>query len=342
MGASTNTSRILEELRFKGLVTIPYGIAPTPTTIKKAFQNNKSVACAADDYFVTFNRSIDLPNSTFIINSNTCCKKSDGIINVSNGNIASQFASIATSLDCDIGDHKSNSSGLKGAPTVADCAYCKYLAGFSTSNERTVYKSESFFVIPTVGEFITGYLLIIPYNHIMSNAELDSKTIAEFKTVLEDVEYLLKLTYNATSFLVWENGSGNGGIGKTKDSIVHSHVHICPSSYTSEKIMELSGFPFETLTLEELEKYQEHSYLLLRTPDYNIWKINNNPELYIPRQYIRQLVAEEYGIPGEGWNWCTHPFSEKMYQTVEDIRAALKANWDIIPTRIKNNTRFLL
>ncbi len=338
IGTPEDTTLVLNELSFKGMLAYPYGVKITDTFVQNAFKNNKSVACSKDDYIGKIDTIIRI-NITH--HNSSILENESQTIFVDDGNIASQFAEIANSLDCDIGDHKSNSSGLNGVPTVENCAYCRYLAGFPADNERTVYQSKSFFVLPTIGQFINGYLLVIPFEHLMSNAELDTERIKEFQTVLQDVEYLLKLTYNASNILVWENGSGNGGIGKAKDSVVHSHVHLCPSQYTSEKIMEVSGFPFETITLGKLKDYSEHSYLLIRTPDYNIWKINNNPNLYIPRQYVRQLIAEEYGLPGESWNWRTHHFSEKMYQTVEDIKNALQQNWEILPDRIKNNTKFL-
>lgn len=337
-GSPENTVLVLNELRFKGMLCYPYGVKISDTFLENAFKNNKSVACSESDYTGNCNTAIRINITTHSSVSN----HETATIFVDDPDIASQFVIIADNLDCDIGDHKSNSSGLNGTPTVKDCAYCRYLAGYPADNERTVYQSENFFVLPTVGQFITGYLLIIPFEHVMSNAELDAERLEEFKEVLSDLEYLLKLTYNASNVLVWENGSGNCGIGKAKDSIVHSHVHVCPSQYTSEKIMSVSGFPFETITLDELKNYKEHSYLLVRTPDHNVWKINNNPELYIPRQYVRQLVAEEYGLPGDSWNWRTHHFSKKMYQTVEDIKVALIKNWDTVPERIKKNTSFLI
>ena len=340
-GMPNDTILVLNDLRFKGLITFPFGNPVTDTLITESFQNNKSVVCAKRDY-ITGKLLKDAINIKVVSHSSGLFEEPPPYIIIAKNHFAEQFAKIADDLMLDIGDHKSNSSGQNGTPTIADCAYCRYLAGYPADNERTVYSSENFFVLPTVGQFITGYFLIIPFNHVMSNAELNpSMLLGEFTDVLHDIEYLLKLTYNAKNVLVWENGSGNGGIGKAKDSIVHSHVHICPSNLTSCDIEKMSGFPFETISLDELKKYQEHYYLLLRTPDYKYWKINNNPNLYIPRQYVRQLVAEEYGLPGESWNWRTHHFSEKMYQTVEDIKSSIQKNRSSIPERIQNNTKFL-
>ena len=101
-------------------------------------------------------------------------------------------------------DHKSNSSGLLERPTIKDCAYCNEIP----KERRVFYKNDNFYVFPTYGEFIKGYLLIVPKEHVMSNAELSTEKRQEFLTVLEDISYILTLTYGAKDFLVWENGTG--------------------------------------------------------------------------------------------------------------------------------------
>lgn len=116
-----------------------------------------------------------------------------------------------------------------------------------------MYSSDNFFVICTLGQFIYGYLLIIPYNHIIS-------------------------------------------------------------------------------------KYCSDSYLLIQDSQ-SVWKICQDSNLYIPRQYVRQLLAEEYHIPGECWNWRTHPYFDKMSLTDKQIISMLKENWDKLPQRIKNRVK---
>ena len=123
--------------------------------------------------------------------------------------------------------------------------------------------------------------------------ELTKEELYEFKEVLEDTEFLLKISYGRPNILIWENGTGNGGIGKAKDSVVHAHVHLAPSTLTSETIKIKSGFQFECITLDDISNYSNHSYLLIREENPNKWIINNSKELYIPRQYVRQLLAEE-------------------------------------------------
>lgn len=345
VGDSTDINHVIGTLQFKGLISIPYGVTVDKELLAETFNNNKSIVCAADDICEELRTDaiyINVLRST--TGTNTLI--SPYIILANLPGIETQFETIVKKLGCDIGDHKSNSSGLNGTPTIADCVYCRYLAGDVGDNARTVYASENFFVFPGSGQFAKGYLLVMPYAHVMSNGELNSKLlVTEFNEVLEDLEFLLKLTYGKDmknfSLLVWENGSGNSGIGKAKDSIVHAHVHVIPSQLLSSDIQRISGFKFSRITLDQLKHFKENSYLLVREPDKEHWIINNNPKLYIPRQYLRQIVAEERKIPGDLWNWRTHPFVENAHQCAEDIKNAVEADWTSVPPRVKQRVKVL-
>ena len=345
VGDSTDINHVIGTLQFKGLISIPYGFSVDKNLITETFNNNKSLVCAADDI------KEELRINAIYINvlrspTGTNTLVSPHIILANLPGIEHQFETIAKELGCDIGDHKSNSSGLNGTPTIADCVYCRYLAGNVGENARLVYTSENFFVFPGSGQFAKGYLLVMPYAHVMSNGELDENLLlTEFNEVLEDLEFLLKLTYgkNDENFavLVWENGSGNSGIGKAKDSIVHAHVHVIPSKLLSSDIQRISGFQFDRITLDQLKHYKENSYLLVREPDHTHWIINNNPKLYIPRQYLRKIVAEEKHVLGDLWNWRIFPFVENAHQCADDIHQAVKSEWSSIPSRVKQRIKVL-
>lgn len=334
-GKTSDVNLVLNQLHFKGLTTF-MSQTVTVNDVLSEFSNNKSVVCSNIPDGLD---NTSLPILVKVINDNI--SENQDVINVNANNISEQFQTLAKSHNCDIGDHKSDSSGLNGAPSAKDCPYCIYINdNFSDTKDganRTTYKSPNFFVMPTIGEFITGYLLIIPNQHIMSLAELDPALTDEFIEVLNDIQFILKLTYHR-DLLIWENGTGNGGIGKAKSSIVHSHIHIAPSQLTAEKIQKISGFPLTKISYQDLSSYGQHSYLLVNGDSNNEWYINDNPDLYIPRQYVRQLLAEEYGLAGEMWNWRTHPFMELIKRTNEEITNALKFNWNFIPERIKKRT----
>ena len=333
-GCAQDVNTVLEHIKFKS-VTVLADNNVNRQTISEVFANNKSVVCTycPPDSNTT-------PIVINVVNDNISAY-AENCININQGDIVGQFKNIADKLGCDIGDHKSNSSGLTATPSAKDCTYCRYLRGESSIPENMpIYSSKHFFVMTTVGEFIPGYWLIIPYAHVMSNAELDFSTQEELLEVIEDMCYIVNLTYGNSNYLVWENGTGNSGRGKAKDSIVHAHTHLAPSNLNAETIEELSGFDFEKISTDELSKYNLHSYLLVKDTG-NMWRISNNPEVYIPRQYVRQLLADEYGLSGEQWNWREYPFKELMAQTYHDTTDALRKNWHHLPDRIKERTKII-
>lgn len=340
-GSQADVNLVLKMLQFKGLTQLTSAETTTRRFLAE-FKNNKSVVCCnvPEDLEVAA-IEINVINSNSTSNIQNC-------INIASDDILDQFLSIVDAYDCDIGDHKSNSSGLNGTSSSKDyCPYCLYFNNYYQSKQfdksnRIIYQSDNFIVMPTVGEFIKGYLLIIPYAHVMSMAELSPKLREEFLTVLNDVTAILKLTYPVNDILVWENGTGNGGIGKAKSSIVHSHVHVAPSKLTANTIQEFHGFPLTKISYDDLYLYGKHSYLLVKGNTNNEWYINDNPDLYIPRQYVRQLIAEEYGFSGDTWNWRTNPFIYLISATCCDIQNALISNWDSLPERIKKNTKGFL
>ena len=341
-GARDRVALVLKELNFKGLITAPLGTCVDNKFLNDAFSKNKSVACFAGDYVDFFDKTRagskeDVYN--IYVSSNVPYGFLQAIFLQSDEPVAEQFAHIVKTLGCNIGDHRSNISNANGdGPTIESCAYCRYLKGDAGDNNRTIYMSDHFFVLATVGQFVNGYLLIIPKRHIMSNAELTDEELEEFTAVLEDVEYLLKLTYSEDMFLVWENGSGRDGKSKAKDSVVHSHVHIVASMLTAEEVEETSKLDFKDITLKDLKNYADVSYLLMRSEkNHDVWKICPSDDVFIPRQWIRNEVAEKIGITDETWNWRKYPFYDNMQLTVNQIRDAIIDNWDVLSERIREN-----
>lgn len=329
-GELNDVKKVLSELHFKGLTVLDSDNI-TLEDIENVFKCNKSLACRYIPNSYSYEqipiKVINTPSSV------------SGCINLFEANIASQFESIIQSYNLDIGDAKSNDSGINGAPSIDDCPYCKFLGGHKEAFNRMIYESKNFYAQPTVGQFIRPYLLIIPKVHAFSLGNLAPELLNEFLDVLDDCIYILNLTYHTSNFIVFENGTGNSGKGKAKNSVVHSHIHLVQSNMTAQTIENISKFEFEKIPIEEISKFGNSSYLLIRDEPY--WYINEDPKLYIPRQYIRQLLAEEHGKKDE-WNWRTHPFYDLIQYTVNDITSALKEHYDMLPERIKQNTQITL
>ncbi len=202
-GMDSHVDVVLGSLQFKGLTEFSAYSIVTSQMLLKEFSNNKSVACSnVPNEFKKYAIEIDVISTT----TEDTTSRDKNVINLMVGNLPKKFQTIADKYNCDIGDHKSNSFGLNGTPTSADCPYCIYLNDNHFDKawniHRTVYKSSNFFVMPTIGEFIKGYLLIIPNEHVMSMAELSPDLHQEFLDALSDVITILKLTYPVKDFLI--------------------------------------------------------------------------------------------------------------------------------------------
>ena len=303
----------------------------TPNEMYEVFKNNKNVVCSDEN----MSNSILNPNvvMVFATDSDTKIYGVDNIINV-NGNIVRQFMEIAEEHDIDIGDHVSNASTK--SPLKSDCLFCKLLAGKPVHEQASLYESENFLVIPGSGAFLDGYIMILPKPHVMSCAELDFEQRMEMLEVIEDIKIILRGIYKK-DVLVWENGSGLDGKGKPKTSIVHAHIHACPSALNIVETTNATGIPIQPISFENLPKYKENSYLLIMDYDAN-WYISYDHNLYIPRQYVRQLIALEHNINGEFWNWRTFPFWDNVEKTGNDFLSYVKENYGELSTRIRKAT----
>ena len=59
----------------------------------------------------------------------------------------------------------------------------------SSISNRIIHETENLHVIPSIGQIVEGYLLIVPKNHYLSIGQMPANLIAE---VEETKEYLYK------------------------------------------------------------------------------------------------------------------------------------------------------
>ncbi len=307
----------------------------TKSNVDQIFDCNKSIIC-------TDTNIQNLAKTVVLIGVNN----SSQMYNISIHNpdnksnftsILKQFQEIAEHCNIDIGDHRSNATKEGPSQNPKDCVFCRYLAGKPDHYQPSIYESPNFVVMGNTGHFVLGSLLIIPKKHIMSCAELNIEELNELNEVIWDSKYILRNIFKMDT-LLWENGSGTGGHGKDKSSIVHAHIHMNPCDMDCLKVSTEKGITPQCIEFSDLSKYQEESYLLIQNYDLK-WYIVSNPNLYIPRQYVRQLVAEHIGLPDDLWNWRKYLFLDNVRVTTYMIRDYLLANKDNLPERIFKRTR---
>lgn len=329
-GEEKNVSKCFKLIEGFKAVTVVRGIASFEQ-VQETFANNKNLVCKGlkDSSFANLFNPIRVYVTDGVVAKDA--------INVRD-NIVRQFMEIASRENIDIGDHISNAT--TEGPSKKDCLFCKLLAGHPVHEQASLYETDNFLVVPGSGAFVDGYLMILPKAHIMSCAELNDEQMEELKGVMDDVKFILKSIYGS-EILIWENGSGSGGKGKPKTSIVHAHVHVCPSTVDVLKTTKMTGVHLNHIEQSKLQQYRKNSYLFVIDYD-NEWYISSDPNLYIPRQYIRQILALGGNIEGNVWDWRRYPFWNNVEKSGETFLQFVRDNFETLSTRIQKATeRFL-
>lgn len=131
---------------------------------------------------------------------------------------------------------KSSSTPAEGRTPV--CVFCDVLAGDGADEERFIlHRAEHNFIILNIYPYISGHLLIVPYQHL---AELDSAPKAvtdEMMDLTKRCQTALRETYNPHGFNLGMNLGRAAGAGVAH----HVHMHILPRWMGDSNFMATIG-----------------------------------------------------------------------------------------------------
>lgn len=301
--------------------------------IQNVFGHNKNVVHAMTVYNI--NLSNYNPIIINVIKKGTDC----AFMRLGLEDIINDFPKLLDSKDIDVGDHVTHDSNTIKNSTK-NCMLCKIVEGNPIRPEHILYESKNFFVIPGLGAFFDGYVMIVPKRHVMSFAELDEEEFEEFLQVLNDMKFILKSVYQKEIF-VFECGSGKNGGGKHTTSIVHAHMHLAPTDMPVLSYVQKSGIHPGLIDSSELQYYGTYPYMLYIDQQDN-WYIASDPDTYYPRQHPRQVLADYMNMPKGSYNWRKFKHEKEMDVIAEKIYSFLRNNLDSLPIWIKEATEKFL
>jgi len=200
--------------------------------------------------------------------------------------------------------------------------------GAAIHEERAIFKTDNFFVIPTKGSIgIEGYLLIVSKEHYEGTGDMPDELYPELDSLVGHVQRVLQESYGKSA-LVFEHGPRVCGIhgGGCLD---HAHLHIVPGVDVTPKwagdmltrleqarqffrIDRVEGFD----RIAEIYRRRKSSYLFVESPAGVRYVSEVNIE--IPSQYFRRMIAEQTG--SAHWDWRLHPGDETIRRTVEKLK----------------------
>lgn len=205
------------------------------------------------------------------------------------------------------------------------CEFCDEFRGGSENSfsrtyvdylqDRTVLTTGRLKVVPTLGHFVKGYLLVVPKAHFWTLADMPAELMHELEEIKGALASRLSPLYGR--YVFFEHGArgpGSGGCG-----ISHAHLHAIPLSMDEVLPKLKSQFPHRPIaSLSDLKPATAGlSYLYCEDSSSQGWLFF--PRL-LPSQYMRRLIAGAAGI--SQWNWRQSGREDGLLETrIETLRA---------------------
>ncbi|PYU33171.1 MAG: hypothetical protein DMG28_09070 [Acidobacteria bacterium] len=194
------------------------------------------------------------------------------------------------------------------------------------SKRRILLRSEEFVVIPSLGQIVEGYLLVVPTTHRTALGDIPDESLEELRRLCGRVRAVLECEYGSCIF--FEHGTRLADVGGC--GVYHAHLHAFPfPSFLGDPVNSLrSKFPYRELgDLSEIKRQTEGlaAYLFYQ---------NSHAESYVfetgvlPSQYVRKLLAE--ALNKDDWDWRTVGREEQLLATI----SRLSNYFGIIPTSL--------
>ena len=194
------------------------------------------------------------------------------------------------------------------------CIFCDM--DHSKIENTIIEEKDYFYILPTLGSLVDGYILIVTKRHINSMSELNENELIEYKNIIDKYQNLFKKIYNKTP-IVFEHGTPNQNSEMKANSVTHAHTHIVNINFSNEKeILEKYNF-------KEINDFKEIN------KNMNYIKYISNDKIYITynfpsvSQLMRILIAEELNYKDK-FDWKKERFDENIISTIERIKGELK------------------
>jgi diadenosine tetraphosphate (Ap4A) HIT family hydrolase len=222
---------------------------------------------------------------------------------------------------------------------ITSCDFCNELSQgkenafarlYGTApSSRMLFRSENFAVLPSLGQIVEGYLLIIPTKHYMAMADISLELQEELSRLCVRVRSALSQAYGPALFFEHGiRGTQAGGCG-----VDHAHLHAVPFDSAREPINELTkNHRLRTIdSISELtQRVSPNSpYLYYEQTNGQAWVCETE---CIPSQYVRKLLAESIGI--ESWDWRVSGRKQTLLSSISRLSGFFVGDSEDSPSQI--------
>ena len=134
---------------------------------------------------------------------------------------------------------------IKSAADNGGCVFCGILGnGASDAENYILHRADHNFVILNIYPYISGHLMIVPYQHLADFDRADKKLTDELTDLTKRCQTVLRDVYQPNGFNIGINQGKAAGAGVAD----HLHQHILPRWVGDANFMTAIG---ETRTIPE-------------------------------------------------------------------------------------------
>lgn len=180
---------------------------------------------------------------------------------------------------------------------------------------RVLYQDEDFVVMPPLGEFIEGGLLVLSRRHVLSFAFLEPEKLTRLAQLVRVIRQQLLQVYGVSP-LVFEHGPAPQ---RTKGvcCVDHAHLNIFPAGVrVHPQLAERMSMPLCDLQQLSLLARAEFGYLVVQENDGSIRAYDGQ---LVPTQLVRRIIANELGL-AERWHWKDYPGCDELLATYHKLK----------------------
>jgi diadenosine tetraphosphate (Ap4A) HIT family hydrolase len=197
-----------------------------------------------------------------------------------------------------------------------DCDFCLEAKGgisatvhrnYPELRSRTIYRSESLFAVPTVGQLFANSLLLVSNEHIERFSDAPGLQ-PEVQAALSELAEIVSAFGKP---LIYEHGArcaGSGGCG-----IYHAHAHIVPLPYqiSLRDLVGRSGSMHTSLAGAWQMASPDEDYLVAAFGGETLFC--KGGDVGFGSQFMRKRVAEEYRLD-RPWDWRAYVTREADFE----------------------------
>jgi XTP/dITP diphosphohydrolase len=184
---------------------------------------------------------------------------------------------------------------------------------------RVVYEDEHFVVMPPLGQFIEGGLLLLTRRHILSLACLPPALFEHLERLLKAVSRALIQQWGAPP-LVFEHGPAPQR-GKGVCCVDHAHFNIFPAKVqVHPHLAKRMHVPVGSLSELARLRRAEFGYLFVQENDGARHAYDGEN---VPTQLVRRIICSQLGLP-DRWHWRDYPGLDELAATWKALKGQIR------------------